>query len=147
MQKKLELLSGDVASSKADVLALIKVAIIDEIDQHVDQQCIAGLSFENYSPESAAFYWATDARFCHLRRGMGVLENTESDLSIRTKQALKKVNTMKKAAEMTTSALIGKFASVLIIPAEEVSTDKAVAALGLDSFVVYYRLLLILIDE
>lgn len=135
LQKRLESLSGDVALSKADVLALVKLAIIGKIDQHADHQCTAGLSFENYNSESPAFYWATDARFCHLRRGMGVLEDKESGTSISTRQALKKAQTKEKAAEITTSALIGKFASVLITPVEEVSTNKAIVALGLDSLV------------
>ena len=135
LQKRLESLSADVALSKADVLALIKLAIVGQIDQHADHQCTTGLTFETYSPQNPAFYWATDARFCHLRRGMGVLEEKDSGSSISTKQALKKSQTMEKAAEITTSALIGKFASVLIIPADEVSTNKPVAALGLDSLV------------
>ena len=135
LQKRLESLSGDVALTKSDVLALIKLAIIGEIDQHADHQCTVGLSFENYSSQNPAFYWATDARFCHLRRGMGVSEDKESSSSVNTKQALKKAQTMEKAAEIAAGALIGKFASVLIIPAEEVSTEKSVAALGLDSLV------------
>lgn len=135
LQKRLESLSGDVALSKADVLALVKLAIIGKIDQHADHQCTAGLSFDNYSSESPAFYWATDARFCHLRRGMGVLEDKESGTSISTRQALKKAQTKENAAEIMTSALIGKFASVLITPVEEVSTNKPIVALGLDSLV------------
>ena len=135
LQKRLESLSGDVALSRADVLALIKLAILGKIDQHADRQCIAGLSFEAYSAQNPAFYWATDARFCHLRPGMGVAEDKESDSGISTKQALKKTQTMEKAVEITIKALVGKFASVLTVPAEEISTDKAVTALGLDSLV------------
>ena len=136
LQKRLESLSGDVALSRADVLALVKLAIIGKIDQHSDHQCIAGLSLENYSPQDPAFFWATDARFCHLRRSMGVSEDKESGgSSINTRQALKKAPTLEKASEIITATLIAKFAGVLIIPAEEVSTEKAVAALGLDSLV------------
>ena len=135
LQKRLESLSGDVALSKADVLALIKLAIVGQIDQHADHQCTTGLNFETYSPQNPAFYWATDARFCHLRGGMGVREEKDSGSSMSTKQALKKSQTIEKATEITTSALIGKFASVLIIPANEVSTNKPVAMLGLDSLV------------
>ena len=134
LQKKLESLS-DVALSKADVLALIKLAIIGKIDQHADHQCAAGLSFENFSSQNPAFYWATDARFCHLRRGMGVLESEQPAPSISTKGALKKAQSIEKAAEITISALTEKFASVLMMPAEEVRTDKPLTALGLDSLV------------
>ena len=135
LQKRLESLSGDVALSKADVLALIKLAIVGEIDQHADHQCAVGLNFENYSSQDPAFYWATDARFCHLRPGMGVLEGKEPGSSINTKQALKTAQTMEKAAEITTRVLVEKFAGALIIPAEEVQMNKSIAALGLDSLV------------
>lgn len=135
LQKRLESLSGDVALSKADVLALVKLAIIGKVDQNADHQCIAGLSFENYNSQSPAFYWATDARFCHLRRGMGVLEDKDTHSNISTKQALKRTPTIEEAVEIATRALIGKFASVLMVPAEEVVTDKPVVALGLDSLV------------
>ena len=116
-------------------MALIKLAILGKIDQHADGQCVAGLSFEDFNPQNPAFYWATDARFCHLRRGTGELADKVSGPNVGTKQALKKAQTMEKAIESTTSALIAKFASVLIIPAEEVSTDKSITALGLDSLV------------
>lgn len=135
LQKRLESLNGDVALSRADVLALIKLAVIGKIDQHADHQCTAGLSLENYSSKNPAFYWATDARFCHLRRSMSVPEDKETGPSVSTKQALRKAQTIEKAAEIVTSALIAKFAGALVIPAEEVSTNKAVAALGLDSLV------------
>ena len=135
LQKRLESLSGNVALSKADVLALIKLAIMGEIDEHADRQCVVGLNFESYSSQNPAFYWATDARFCHLRRGPGEPEDKASDASVGTKQALKKAPSMATAAEITTGALVGKYAGVLIMAAEDVRTDKPVAALGLDSLV------------
>lgn len=135
LQKRLESLGGDAALSKADVLALIKLAVIGKINQHADHQCTTGLSFETYSSQNPAFYWATDARFCHLRRGMGVLEEKESGSSISTKQALKKAQTTENAAQIATSALVRNFASVLILPTEEVGTNEPVASLGLDSLV------------
>ena len=135
LRKRFESLTGGVALSGADVLALIKLAILGKIDQHADRQCITGLDLGGYSAQNPAFYWATDARFCHLRHGMGDPEQKDSDSSINIKQALKKTQTMVKAVEVVTSALVGKFASVLTVPAEEISTDKAVTALGLDSLI------------
>ena len=135
LQKRLESLSGAVALSKADVLALIKLAITGKIDEHADRQCVAGLGFESYSAKNPAFYWATDARFCHLRRGLGEPEDRVSDAIVSTKQALKKAPSTEKAVEITVGALVEKFAGVLIMAAEDVRTDKPVAALGLDSLV------------
>ena len=135
LQKKLESLSGDVALSRADVLALVKLAVTGQIDRHADHQSTVGLTFEGYSSQIPAFYWATDARFCHLRRGIGVPEGEDAGPSISTKQALKKAQTVDKATDIATGALVGKFASVLIVPAEEVSVEKPVVVLGLDSLV------------
>ena len=135
LQERLEALSGDVALSRADVLALVKLAILGKIDQYADHQSTVGLSFKNYDPQSPAFYWATDARFCHLRRGMGVQEDKETGSNISTKQALKKAQTTEEAANVTMSVLVGKFASVVMVPAEEISTKKPIVALGLDSLV------------
>ncbi len=135
LQERLEALSGDVALSRADVLALVKLAILGKIDQHADHQCTVGLSFENYDSQSPNFFWATDARFCHLRRGMDALEDKETGSNIGMNQALKKAQTTKEAAKMTMSALVGKFASVIMVPAEEISTNKPIVALGLDSLI------------
>lgn len=135
LQKRLESLSGDAALSKADVLALVKLAITGEIDRHADHQCVTGLSFETYSPQSPASYWAADARFCHLRRGLGVPEEHDPSATLSTKQALKKAPTAADAVKTATGALVDKFAGVLSVPAEEVGTRTPVVALGLDSLV------------
>ena len=135
LQKRLESLSGDAALSKADVLALVKLAITGEIDRHADHQCVTGLSFEAYSPQSPASYWATDARFCHLRRGLGVPDEHDPSATLSTKQALKKSPTAADAVKTATGALVDKFAGVLSVPAEEVGTRTPVVALGLDSLV------------
>lgn len=135
LQERLEALSGDIGLSKAEVLALIKLAILKKVDRHADHQCIVGLSFENYSAKHPAYYWATDARFCHLRRGISVPEAKETGPSISTKQALKKAQTVDEASEIASKSLVVKLASVLITPAEDISTKKPVVTLGLDSLV------------
>ena len=135
LQERLEALNGDVGLSKAEVLGLIKLAIMKKVDKHADHQCIAGLSFENYNPQHPAYYWATDARFCHLRRGVSVPEAKDSGPSISTKQALKKAQNVHEASEIASKSLVEKLATVLITPAEEISTNKPVVALGLDSLV------------
>lgn len=77
------------------------------ITPHAEHQCTVGLSFENNDSQSPAFYWATDARFCHLRRGMGVLEDKETGSNLSTKQGLKKAQTMEEAADITMGVLVG----------------------------------------
>ena len=135
LQERLEALNGDIGLSRVEVLGLVKLAITKKIDKHADHQCVAGLSFENYSPKHPAYYWATDARFCHLRRGMSVPEAKDTGPSISTKQALKKAQNVHEASEVASKSLVEKLATVLITPAEEISTNKPVVALGLDSLV------------
>ena len=66
---------------------------------------------------------------------MGTLEDKETSSNISRKQALKKARTAEEAADITMSALIGKFASVVMVPAEEISTNKPIVVLGLDSLI------------
>ena len=134
LQAGLASLSGDATLNEMDVLALIKLAVTGQMDRHADHQCTIGLSFEHYDPKHPAFFWASDARFSHLRRGAGAPEGSEGEgTSITTKQALKKARGLEDAIRVASEGLIGKLSAVLIVPADEISTEKAVVALGLDS--------------
>ena len=134
LQASLESLSGDAILDKADVLALVKLAVTGQIDKHADHQCTIGLTFTNYNPEHPAFFWATDARFSHLRRGAGATGGSDSEGSGPTpKKALGQARRPEDAARVVSDALVGKLSNVLIVPAEEISTGKSVVALGLDS--------------
>ncbi len=66
---------------------------------------------------------------------MGALEDKETGPNISMKQALKKARTAEEAADITMSTLVGKFAGVVMVPAEEISTNKPIVALGLDSLI------------
>ena len=128
----------DAALSKADVLALVKLAIQGEIDQHANHQCITGLAFEQYDAQNPAFYWATDARFAHLRRHSSDDPNSATATSttkMTSKQALQKAGSRDDAVHIATDVLVEKFSSVLIVPVEELSREKTVVSLGLDSLV------------
>ena len=127
--------SHDAALSKADVLALVKLAIQGEIDRHADHQCVTGLSFEHYDPRHPAFFWATDARFTHLRRSDDSNFTKATVMRVSTKQALQKADTRDDAIRVATDALVEKFSSVLIVPVEEMSREKTVVSLGLDSLI------------
>lgn len=136
LQVVLKTLSGDAALNKTDVLALIKLAVTGRIDKYADHQCTIGLSFENYTPEHPAFVWARDARFSHLRRGANAILGSENKGSaITRKQALKQARDLKEATRVVSDELMGKLSSVLIIPIDEMSMEKPVVAMGLDSLV------------
>lgn len=138
LQARLEALTGgDANLTEQDVLALIKLAIVGKIDEFADHQSTVGLSFEGYSPNSAAAFWAAKARFSHLRRAVVDFEESANNTGPRVtpKQALKQVTSPPEAVSIISNALIGKFSSLLIIPAEEISVENAVVTLGLDSLV------------
>ena len=136
LQAGLGSLSGDATLNETDVLALIKLAVTGQIDKHADHHCTIGLSFANYNPEHPAFFWATDARFSHLRRAAGATVGSNSEGSgLTPKQALKQARSSEDATRVVSDGLIGKLSSVLIIPADEISIEKPVVALGLDSLI------------
>ena len=131
------LTGGDANLTEKDVLALIKLAIIGKMDESANHQSTVGLSFEGYNPNSPAAFWAAKARFSHLRRAAVDCEDsaTSAGQSVTPKQALKQATNLPEAMSIISDALVGKFSSVLFIPAEEISREKAVAELGLDSLV------------
>lgn len=138
LQAGLEALTGANAHlTERDVLALIKLAIIGKIDDSANHQSTVGLSFEGLDPNNPATFWANKARFSHLRRTAVDSEQSANNAgpSVTPKQALKQATSLLEAMSIISEALIGKISSVLIIPAEEISTDKANIISGLDSLV------------
>ncbi len=136
LQVGLEALSGDATLGEAEVLALIKLAVTGQIDEYADHQCTIGLSFENYSPENPAYFWATDARFSHLRRGaIATVGSNNKGSEISPKEALKQARSVEDATSVVSEELMRKLSSVLIIPVDEMSIDKPVVAMGLDSLI------------
>lgn len=144
LQAGLDALTGGNASlTEKDVLALIKLAVMGKMGQSANCQRTVGLTFDNYNPNSAAAFWTAKARFSHLLHA-ALVDSQDADTaatthsggpSVTPKQALKQATNLPGAISVTTDALIGKFSSVLIIPAEEIGAEKAVVALGLDSLV------------
>ena len=125
------------ALNKADVLALVKLAVTGQIDQSANHQCTTGLNFDNYNPQDFAFSWATDARFSHLRprAGAGASTSGGPDSAVPTKQALRQARDLDGATRVVADELTAKLASVLVIPLDEINIEKPVVAIGLDSLV------------
>ena len=124
------------ALNKAEVLAMVKLAVSGQIDKYADHQCTVGLNFDKYDPEDFAFRWATDARFSHLRPAPGATSASKSNGSAATmKQALKQARDLNEATRIISDKLIAKLSSVLVISIDEISIEKPVVAMGLDSLV------------
>jgi len=138
MQESLEAFTGGSPTlTEADVLALIKLAVTGQIDKLADHQTTIGLSFEKYHPDHPSAFWASDARFSHLRRAAAAATSTTTTENVQAtpKQALKAARTAEEAITVATQGLVVKFSSVLIVPAEGIAANKPVVALGLDSLI------------
>lgn len=102
--------------------------------------CVTGLgNLEGYDAHSPAFHWASEARFAHLRSS-GSSDNPNANneaTAARTspKAALHAATTLAAAIAIATETLVAKFSSVLIVPPDELSREKSVVSLGLDSLV------------
>ena len=129
----------DANLTEQDVLALVKLAILGKIDESANHQCATGISFDSYNSDSIGAFWTGKARFSHLRRA-AISRNADAapnggSTSVTPKRALKLATRLQDALAIVTDALIHKLSRTLIIPAEEISAEKAVVTLGLDSLV------------
>lgn len=137
--------SLDAALNKADVLALVKLAVSGQMDKSADHQCVVGLSFENYNPQNPAFFWATEARFSHLRQsatvsgdangvvGGGGGRGASTHATIR--QVLKSATSQHDAVKAVLDALEAKISDVTGVPRDEINSEKSIVALGIDSLI------------
>lgn len=123
--------------TEADVLALIKLAVTGQIDKHADHQTTVGLSLDKYHPDHPSAFWASGARFAHLRRAAAATSSTASTVTVQVtpKQSLKAARSAEEAITVATQGLLAKFSNVLIVPVEEIAVNKPVVALGLDSLI------------
>jgi len=138
IENSLEVITGEGPSlTEADVLALVKVAVTGQIDKHADHQTMVGLAFDNYHPDHPSAFWASDARFSHLRRAVAATSNTAATTTGQAtpKQSLKAAQSSEEAISVVTQGLLAKFSSVLIVPVDEIAVNKPVVALGLDSLI------------
>lgn len=137
MQNSLEALTGGSPKlTEADVLALIKLAVTGQIDKHTDHQATVGLSLDKYHPDHPSAFWASDARFSHLRRAAAARStSTTASVQATPKQSLKAARSPEEAVTVATQGLLAKFSNVLIVPVDEIAVNKPVVALGLDSLI------------
>ena len=128
-----------VALNRADVLALIKLAVSGQMDKSADHQCVVGLTFENYNPQNPAYLWATEARFSHLRQSASVSRDANAiggaNTHVTVKQALKSARTPDDAVKAVLEALGTKISDVTSVPRDEISSEKSIVALGIDSLI------------
>jgi acyl carrier protein len=129
----------DASLNRADVLALVKLAISGQMDKSADHQSVVGLTFENYNPQNPAFFWATEARFSHLRQSASTSGDANAVGGTSThatvKQALKSARNQDDAIRAVLEALEAKISDVTSVPTDEISSEKSIVALGIDSLI------------
>ena len=131
--------TGDNFLNEHDVLALINASIKGQLAATADHECLTGLQLKPGRTDGV--YWAPDAKFSHCRRAIygdghdpSSPSNKTSDASSPSSQ-LRQATSLAAAVRSVYDSLGDKFASILMIPRDDITPTKAVVAYGLDSLV------------
>lgn len=122
---------------EVEVLALIESAMAGKVDCFCDGQVITGLGFDN---ASSMPYYASDARFSHLRDAL-LATSANTDISsgsevLSISQKLRKCTAVDEAQEIVTLGLRDKLGAILMLPDEVMAArqgNTSITAFGLDS--------------
>ena len=129
---------GDIVLNERDVLALINASIRGQLASTSDHECLTG--FQLKPGETDGLFWASDARFSHCRRaihGDGHDPSSSSKVSDAPSPSskLRQTTSLPAAIQSVYESLGEKFASILMIPLDDITPTKPVVAYGLDSLV------------
>lgn len=126
----LQSISGSVMF-EAEVLALLEAAVSGK-DSTCGNQCITGLDF---SDGSALPYYASDARFSHLRSAALASSSITgpSNTSVSVHQELRSASTPDEAFRVVSENLRDKLGAILMIAPEDMDLGSSVTVYGLDS--------------
>lgn len=124
---------GDKGLTEREFLAFLRAAIEN---QHTDPEIYTSLVLGS---AAALPYWASDAKFAHLRRAAMAGQDGESVVADQAPrslaQLLKNANTLDAAQQAVSGRLKTKLCSLLMIQEEDIDPSKAVITYGLDSLV------------
>ena len=132
---------GDNFLSERDVLALINASIRGQLVATGGHECLTGLQLKPGRTDGV--YWAPDAKFSHCRRailGDGYDPSSSSSTSqtpdvSSPSSKLRNATSLPAAIQSVYESLGTKFASILMIPLDDITPSKPVVAYGLDSLV------------
>ena len=116
------------AMCEAEVLALLDLAIRGKVDQ-----CITGLDFAD---GNALPYYASDARFAHLRSAAlassSVNSSSNASASLSVQQELRQATNADEAVNVVGKRLRDKLSAILMLSPEEMNLGSSVTAYGLE---------------
>ena len=130
--------TGDNFLNERDVLTLINASIRGQLAATSGHECLTGLQLKPGRTDGV--YWAPDAKFSHCRRaiyGDGDDPSSTSKTSVASSPSSKvrQATSLSAAVQSVYESLGEKFASILMIPLEDITPTKPVVAYGLDSVV------------
>lgn len=131
--------TGDNFLNERDVLALINASIRGQLAATGGPECLTGLQLKPGRTDGV--YWAPDARFSHCRRAIYGDGHDPASSTSQTSDAsspsskLRQATCLGAAVQSVYESLGEKFASILMIPLDDITPTKPVVAYGLDSLV------------
>ena len=130
--------TGDNFLNERDVLALVNASIRGQLAATSGHECLTGMQLKPGRTDGV--YWAPDAKFSHCQRaiyGDGDDPSSTSKTSVASSPSSKvrQATSLSSAVRSVYESLGEKFASILIIPLEDITPTKPVVAYGLDSLV------------
>ena len=135
--------TGDNFLNEQDVLALINASVQGQLAATGGgPECLTGLQVKPGRTDGV--YWAPDAKFAHCRRAIygaghdsssSSSTSNPSDASSSPSSKLREATSLPAAVHSVYESLGQKFASILMIPLDDITPTKPVVAYGLDSLV------------
>ncbi|KAL8928323.1 MAG: hypothetical protein Q9172_001007 [Xanthocarpia lactea] len=133
-QKAIVSTYGDKGLTEREFLAFLRAALDN---QHTTPEIYTSLAFNE---TSTGLYWASDAKFRHLRRAAVISQSTASEsadeqASRSLAQLLAGIDSLEAAQETVAGKVKTKISSLLMLPEEDIDAKKPVVSYGLDSLV------------
>ena len=122
---------------REEVMAMIKSAILTPLRQHGPASSITGL--KGWSPAADPVYLTPI--FAHFRRAamerVVKLDREGGGVGAagHMREILRKAKSMEEAAQKACEGIIAKMSSLLMIPLEDISSEKSMSEYGMDSLV------------
>lgn len=129
----LQNIGGDTLN-EAEVLALLAAAVSGATARSCASHCLTGLKLPTEPGSNLPFY-ASDAKFTHLREAALAASNAEApaDAKLGVAQALRLAHTPDEALEVVSNGLLEKLSAILMVPVEDMDAARGVTTYGLDS--------------
>lgn len=122
---------------REEVMSMIKSAILTPLRQHGPGSSITGL--KGWSPAADPVYLTPI--FAHFRRAamerVAKLDQEGGGVCAagHMREILRKAKSVKEAAQKACEGIIAKMSSLLMIPLEDISSEKSMSEYGMDSLV------------